>query len=785
MLPTLLQGLLLAGALPASTPAPYPVRVYSGRANQLAVHAPRLEAHARVDGALDEPPWSEAALLTGFSQYYPVDGRAATDSTEVLIWYTAHELYIGIRAYERHGTVHATLADRDRIGADDYVQILLDTFRDHRRALVFGVNPLGVQADGTWTEGVGSGDQGSDAQLDLNPDFVFESKGRLEEWGYQVELRIPFKSIRYQPDRVQTWGINIKRHVQHNGYQETWAPALQGRSSFLAQSGTLEQLTDLRRGLVLDMNPVTTGKLEGSAGPGGWRYGQLRPELGGNLRWGITANLTMNGTVNPDFSQVEADAGQLVYDPRQTLFFPEKRPFFLEANENFDTPNRLIYTRRVVNPVGALKFTGKVSGTTVGFLSAVDDAALSVNGTDHPVVNLLRVRRDLGDQSTLGMVYTDREVGADYNRVLAADTRLQLGPIYTLQVQAGGSFTREAAWSSGLAPLWDVAAVRSGRSLRVTAQLQGRHEDFRAAAGYLSRVGIVHAYLNPVVTSYGRAGTFIETWSKGITLDGTWRYHRFVRGEGAEDLKLHLNSTWQLRGGWHAGVTAYIESFKYPPELYTDYAIERHDAVTGVVLDTVPFVGTNRIPNLDFSLSINTPQFRSFSARAFLIGGRDENFAEWAPGYVFLGDMGLSWRPTEKTRLEATYINQSYVRPSDHSLVSARHIPRLKVEYQLSRPIFLRFVGQYDAARQDSLRDDSRTYDPILLRQPDGSYVRAAGFRTGTFRGDVLFSYRPGPGTVIYAGYGSTLQAADDLSPRAFRHTDNGLFLKLSYLFRM
>src|SRR5439155_13330530 len=133
-----------------------------------------------------------------------------------------------------------------------------------------------------------------------------------------------------------------------------------------------------------------------------------RPEVGGNVRWGITNNLTLNGTVNPDFSQIESDAGQFTFDPRQALFFAEKRPFFLDGTEQFATPNGLIYTRRIIQPVGAAKLTGKISGTSVAFLSAVDDAAGSVSRRDHPVFNLLRVQRDLGTSSKLGLTYTDR-----------------------------------------------------------------------------------------------------------------------------------------------------------------------------------------------------------------------------------------------------------------------------------------------------------------------------------------------------------------------------------------
>src|SRR5215208_4259578 len=182
-----------------------PAAIYNGRAGRLDVQLPRLEGGLTVDGILDEPVWAQAVMLTGFSQFTPVDGVAAADSTEVLVWYSATAIHFGIRAYEAHGQVHATLADRDKIASDDFIQILLGTFDDGRQASVFAVNPFGVQSDGALVEtGSTSGNGFNSAVVkretaDLRPDFVFDSKGRLTEYGYEVEVRIPFKSLRFQP----------------------------------------------------------------------------------------------------------------------------------------------------------------------------------------------------------------------------------------------------------------------------------------------------------------------------------------------------------------------------------------------------------------------------------------------------------------------------------------------------------------------------------------------------------------------------------------------------------
>src|SRR4051812_46538047 len=197
--------MLLALLLLACSDGTDPPATYNGRAGELDVRVPRQEAEPVVDGKLDDAVWGGAALLTGFSQFSPSDGVPASDSTQVLVWYSPSAIYFGVRAFEAHGSVHATLADRDRIAADDHVQILLSTFNDGRQATLFAVNPFGVQSDGALVEtGSTSGNGFNNAVVkreaaDLSPDYVFESKGRITPYGYEVEVRIPFKSIRFQP----------------------------------------------------------------------------------------------------------------------------------------------------------------------------------------------------------------------------------------------------------------------------------------------------------------------------------------------------------------------------------------------------------------------------------------------------------------------------------------------------------------------------------------------------------------------------------------------------------
>jgi hypothetical protein len=749
---------------------------YDGRQRQLDVPIPRLEADIRIDGVLDDDAWSRAALLTGFSQFSPVDRLPAEDSTEVLVLYTEHAIFFGIRAHEPHGAVNATLADRDRITGDDHIQLVLDTFNDRRRALIFQINPHGVQGDGTYADGSGT---------DLSPDFIFESRGRITAYGYEIEVRIPFKSIRFQSAEVQDWGVNVVRRVQHSGHEQTWTPAERSLPSFLAQSGTFSGMNGLKRGLVLDINPVMTARATGAAASAtdpSWRYRREDPEFGGNLRWGVTANLTMNATVNPDFSQVEADVGQVTYDPRSALFFPEKRPFFLDGSENFATPNQLIYTRRITAPGAAAKLNGKVGNLNVGVLTAVDDRSLSARGADHPVFNIVRMRRDLGAQSNAGIVYTDRIEGEDYNRVAGIDTRLLLGR-YVFNGQVASSFTASGGATSSWRPLFDFSLNRPGRDWGFNALLKGIHPGFVAGSGFISRPGIARANITPR-RSFFPQGSFIETFSTSLILDGTWDYERFRRGTVPNDVKVNTSTNFALRGGWNATVFTWLESFMYPADLYANYYVERQDGA-GVVLDTVPYTGTHRLPNYGVMFNLRTPQFQSFSGSAEILAGHDDNFDEWSSAWIYFATLNADWRPTERVRVNARYLEQRFHRVSDGSLVRLRMIPRMKIEYQLSRPIFLRFVGQYDATRIDALRDDSRTNHPVLIRRADSTFQRADATQRSSFRADWLFSYQPNPGTVLFAGYGMSLNGAEFFEPQAMERTSDGFFVKVSYLLRI
>ncbi len=777
------------------------IAVHSGRAHELVVHPPRFVADAVIDGVLDEPEWGKAAVLTGFSQFSPHDGLPAVDSTRVLVWYSPTAIYFGIRAFEIHGQPHATLADRDHIDADDQVQILLGTFNDGRQAMVFGVNPLGVQMDGTIVETNTQSSGGFLVQVaardsvDRSQDFVFQSKGHITEYGYEVEVRIPFKSLRYQALDVQSWSINVVREIRHSGWEDSWAPATHAATSFLQQSGTLEGLTGLNRGLVLDVAPVVTQRTTGAQlSPlhgEGWRYSAAQPQLGGNVRWGITNNLTLNATVKPDFAEVESDATKFVFDPRSAISYPEKRPFFLEGMDAFNTPGGLVYTRDIVQPVTATKLTGKVSGTTVALLSAIDNHTFSLSydpvagGGHNPIYNIARLQRDVGEQSKIGVTVTDKEDGAWSNRLLDLDGSIIFRRAYSLNFQGAASRTTSGD-SAVSAPLWNASFNHRGRNLIFRYALSGMDPNFIAASGFISRPGVAHATADQNFVWYGPRGSLFESVTFNPMFDHLWKYGALMHSADALEKKYHLSLETQLRGGWSGGFAVYLESFGYDPAIFPNVYVER---ARGAVVDTVPFDGKVRLYNHDWVASLNTPQWSMFNFTALGIVGPDDDFDEWATTNIWYLSLGALVRPNDKLRITPTLSYQSFDHPQTGSVYRSGHIVRVKTEYQLSRPIFLRLVGEYRGNEHLPLVDWSRTGGALLYYNPaTHSYTRSAFSRTKSFRTDWLFSYQPYPGTVFFAGYGNSSAPnafrLDQLTETRYRTTD-AFFIKFSYLFRM
>ena len=750
---------LLLLALAQDTAAP--------RAPRPAVEIPRLEAQVVIDGVLDEPAWSGAARLSGFRQYQPVDGRAAEEQTEILVWYSPTAIHFGILARDRNpGSIRATVADRDDLDQEDRVIIYLDTFNDQRRAFFFGVNPLGAQEDGVRSEGQLSPGQLFSGSVDRNPDYVWQSKGRTTAEGYQVEIRIPFKSLRFRGGGPQSWGLNIVRTTQRTGYEDTWTDTRRASSSFLAQSGTLTGLHDLERGIVTELSPFVTASLGGVRDPGTGIFdrGDVDPSAGANLRLGFT-NFSLDATVNPDFSTVESDEGQVTVNERFALFFPEKRPFFLEGIELFATPNQLVYTRRINDPIAGAKMTGKFGRLATAYLAALDET-----GEDDALFNIARLRYDLGSASTSGLTYTDRMAGDTYNRVVSADAHVVVARLYFLEGQLGHSWTSDGA-DLRRGAIWKAEFDRTGRSWGFNYRLNGIADDFDTQSGFVNRTGIVNGSAFNRFSFYGGRGAALEQFTTFFGLNRLWNYDDLSPGdaiEGEEEINFRVN----LRGGWNVQSGFERRYFYFDPASFAGYQVAGPGG-------PAPFLPAEKVSGqLSASVSVESPTFQSFSASLSAGMGESPIFAEAADGHGIELGGSLTVRPVASVRATGSVNYFRLNRDSDDSEFARAIIPRLKVEFQPSRAFFFRFIGEYRAERQAA-----------LVNPGDGAPILVGGSSdTGrddnVFRIDWLAAYEPTPGTALYFGYGSTLQDSGALSFSNVRREEDAFFLKAAYLIR-
>ncbi|MEX2283084.1 MAG: DUF5916 domain-containing protein [Gemmatimonadota bacterium] len=751
------------------------------------VSIPRIEAKIAVDGRLDEPVWSQAARLTGFRQYEPVDGRPAEEQTDVLVWYAPDAIHFGIIAKDREpGTIRATRADRDNITGEDHVLIYLDTFNDRRRAFLFAVNALGVQADGVRTEGASSaGRMFGGSSIDYNVDYIFDSKGQVTTEGYVVEVRVPFKTLRFPSGGPQTWGLQIERKTQRTGYVDTWTDVRRASASYLVQAGAVTGLHDLQRGLVLEAQPFATASANGElvtvpGNPPTTRYQRSDPraEVGANLKLSFT-NIALDGTINPDFSQVESDAGQVTINERFALFFPEKRPFFLEGIELFNVPNQLVYTRQVATPIAGAKVTGKVGPFGIAHLTAVDeDVSASCIAACPAVVlrptnalfNITRLRSDFGRNSLAGLLITDRSLldYGEYNRVVAADTRIVFARLYYVEAQVGGSWTRDAHDNVESAPLWKLDADRTGRRWGFHYGISGIPDDFYTRSGFVPRRDIVTARGFNRLSFYGKPGALLEQYTVFVGPTYIWGYDDFGRRgplEGTES----VNNTFRLRGGWNTTLSLTRAFYELDPATYTFYQVQTPSGPQ-------PYRATDDVSGPIVQLQVSSPVFRRVDANITVARGMVPLFLEGREGNARQISGTVSVRPTGSIRIGWQGGVQQLRRSEGETEFGRTLLSRWKLEYQPTRALFFRGIADYRAERRSQLQDPRGL--PLLV---NGS--PSPGFDRRSLRFDGLISFEPRPGTVAFLGYGSGL--SDDASlDRQLERVNDGFFVKLAYQFR-
>ena len=728
---------LLLAAVPAAADPP-------------VVRIPRIaDPPALLDFVNGTPPGG-LLRVSDFVQREPGDGVPASQPTSAYLGYDDDNLYVVFVCKDDPVKVRAHLTRREAIAGDDIIGVVLDTFRDERRAYIFLANPLGIQLDGVTGEGQDD---------DYSFDTLWYTEGRLTADGYVVRVAIPFKSLRFSNAPAQTWGIALGRIITRNNETSFWPFITRRIASFGTQAATLEGLERISPGRNLQFIPYGTFTSARFLETG-------QPELATDTlgRAGLDAKMvlhdavTVDLTLNPDFSQVESDEPQVTINQRFEVFFPEKRPFFIENAAFFQTPQNLFFSRRVADPQFGARVTGKAGPWAFAGL-AVDDRALGQRLPESDpahgsrgAIAAARLQREFAKQSTVGLIVSSHDFNSSSNRVASADLRLRLSQNWYFTGQATASRTTTIDGMERSGPAYDAELWYGSRRLRYSIQYIDRSPGFRTSLGFIPRVDM------------RQARQFV-------------RYTWFPERRGLVSLGPSINAlaNWDHRG--------MLQDWEVAPEFQVELKGQ-----TGMRVRRSESM--ERFEGVEFrqqatGLSLSTEWFRWLAAHASYQYGTRINYYP-APGLdPFLasarrGGVGLTIRPSSQLRLTETYLYSrlasqdgvAQVQRTPGGDIFGNHILRSRVDYQFSRELSLRAILDYNA---------------VL---PNASLVALE--RTKQFKADILLTYLVNPWSAIYVGYTDTYEnlALDEPGDEPRRtggptfSTGRQFFVKVSYLLR-
>jgi len=468
------------------------------------VPAVRVEVGPVIDGRLDDPVWQEAELIDEFIQQEPFEGAPASERTEVRVLYDAERIYFGVRAFDSEADrIVATEMRRnaDRILQEDNIQIILDTYMDSRSGYMFVTTPLGARLEQQISDEGEGGRGGVSSNVNRDWDGVWEAATQRTDDGWTAEIAIPFATLRFPGTEVQSWGMNLMRNMARKNEQAYWSPVPRGYGlSRVSRAGMITGLHSIRGGRDLRIKPFAVGGGRWESNGGEWDR-STQSDVGLDLRYGVTASLNLDLTLNTDFAQAEVDDEQ-VNLTRFPLFLPERREFFLENAGQFnvgtlsssDRMADLFFTRRIglseagdpVPILGGARLTGRVGRNNLAFLSVQTDEAFGNRGENFTVA---RYSREIANRSRVGGIFINRsEWGGDHwNRTAAADLTLAPHPSFTMNGFLAGTAT---AGAGGNGTGGHLRAAWLDDRWNVYAEYTDLDDDFNPEVGFVPRTGI-------------------------------------------------------------------------------------------------------------------------------------------------------------------------------------------------------------------------------------------------------------------------------------------------------
>jgi len=475
-----------------------------------------------LDGSLEDVVWQRGTLIDVFIQQEPDEGSPSTERTEVRILHDGETLYLGVFAFDSEPealTATEMRRDSERILQEDNFQIILDTFRDSRSGYMFVTNPLGAMLD-QQVANEGEGGRFGRASSNVNRDWdgVWEVVAKKVPEGWIAEIAIPMITLRFPESEPQSWGINLMRNIGRKNEQAFWSPIPKPYSiTRVSLAGTLDNLSSLNRGRDLRITPFVTGGAS-RIRSAGVTDDALQRDIGMDLKYGVSASLNLDVTINTDFAQAEVDDEQ-VNLTRFALFYPEKRDFFLENAGQFNVGsvssfNRLadlFFTRRIglsdtgetVPIIGGVRLTGKLGRNDIALMDVQTNGVFEESGENFLVA---RYSRNILTRSKVGALFINKAQtnGTHYNRTYAVD--MTLAPHANFTVTGFLAKTETPSISTG-----DMAgylnATWLSQSWRIYGEFGDLQDNFNPEVGFLPRRGIrttkLHVEWNPRPDRWG------------------------------------------------------------------------------------------------------------------------------------------------------------------------------------------------------------------------------------------------------------------------------------------
>jgi len=773
------------------------------------VNVPKSSSVPVIDGKPDEEIWKQAAVFKDFYQTYPGNNTAPSRKTEVYMLYDEKNLYVAFRCWDEKDKVRATIAKRDQVTGEDNVRMWLDTYDDQRRAYVLAFNPFGIQQDGIFTEGQGA---------DFSVDIVMESKGVIEDWGWSVEVAIPFKSLRYAAGKGKKWGFNVARNIDRfNDEFDQWMPDDRNLSGFLIKHGRITGLDDVKYSRTLEVVPSigfseTGSRVAANEVPAGRFVNQpIKKQIGVTLKYTLTPSITLDAAINPDFAEIEADAQVVTANQRFPIFFQEKRPFFLEGADIFTSPLQVFYSRNIVDPDVAIKLSGKSGKTSFGLLAASDNAPgnYSEDERNNPNIRpridefldknstfvILRAKRDFGAENNIGFFGTYRSFPEQKNLLAGFDGRLKMNPKLVSRFQVVGTTSKRCFFDPEFEPTLDTVQAASNRAICGGGTFGGVTVSGSPYNQY--RVGNGIGYYGNLDYNSETHGWFLEVggrtkyyradsgFTRRTNTNNAFFFNRF--STKSDSKKKIIRAQWNQMSGIDYNGDGNLTSFNV--ETNGNIGMARNTFINAAVGTSFEKIfehefGLKRSPTRPLGTFLGNPtrstwqQFVSFNfeqtptkrlSYGFFLGTIRNAFDFFyfdpvtglqnpGPGSQRDANVYITVKPVDPFSVSVSY-NKSRLTRNDNRLRSFdSDLVTVRSTYYFTRFIFTRFRLDYDGTEKN-------------------------------FAGQALFGWTPSPGTALYAGYNDNLNRNgrnpfnNDFEP-GFARNSRTFFIRMSYLFR-